>query len=443
MDSWTCCVWFEVWATARSGPVTAISGHVLWCEASNTLNRCLLDHLLLDRGPSAAAQGRGLAGIKRGGGARRLRTLLQLERDFFLRKVSAGLMEVVSAGNATAAARASLSQRAAVGVLTTGCCAVFLFVNGWTLFTLQSKSLFRETSRYVLLFNLLLADTLYLSLSQLLYLLSNAGVSLRYSACGALVLLANLLGRISPLVLALMSLERYVAVCRPLRHVSVATAGNTARAVLAAWTVSCLNVVVQGLLLKTFPFERMTAQLCTFNVFFLSPVSKVYYDVFSCFLFAWAGSSILFSFVGVALSARSAATDKESLRKAGRTLLLHLLHLVLSLTSVLYGIIMAHLAASLSRLDFVLVQTLLFVCFVQLPRCLGSLIYGLRDRSLRAALLYVLCCHVRVSRSPVGGGRPCVLTPRDAVKHYAHRKKKGKALNSALSCGCKTCAVRT
>ncbi|XP_037123286.1 odorant receptor 131-2-like [Syngnathus acus] len=312
-------------------------------------------------------------------------------------------MEVASAGNATAAARASLSQRAAGGVLTTCCCAIFLFVNGWTLFTLQSKSLFRETSRYVLLFNLLLADTLYLSLSQLLYLLSNCGVRLHYWACGALVLLASLLGRISPLVLALMSLERYVAVCRPLRHVSVATAGNTARAVLAVWTVSCLNVVVQGLLLKTSPFEQMT-QLCTFSVFFLSPVSKVYYDVFTCFLFAWAGSSILFSFVGVALSARSAATDKDSLRKAGRTLLLHLLQLVLSLMSVLYGIIMAHLAASLSRLDFVLVRNLLFVCFFQLPRCLGSLIYGLRDRSLRVALVYVLCCHVRVSRSRLGGG---------------------------------------
>ncbi|XP_049582459.1 odorant receptor 131-2-like [Syngnathus scovelli] len=310
-------------------------------------------------------------------------------------------MEVVSAGNATAA-RASLSQRAAGGVLTTCCCVIFLMFNSWTLFTLRSKSLFRETSRYVLLFNLLLADTLYLSLSQLLYLLSNLGVSLPYSACGALVLLANLLGRISPLVLAAMSLERYVAVCRPLRHVSVATAGNTARAVLTVWTVSCLNGVVQGLLVKTFPFEQLT-QLCTISVLFLSPVSKLYYDVFTYFLFAWAGSSILFSFVGVALSARSAATDKASLRKAGRTLLLHLLQLVLSLMSVLYGIILAHLASSLSRPDFLLVQTLLFVCFFQLPRCLGSLIYGLRDRSLRVALFYVLCCHVRVWRSPAGG----------------------------------------
>lgn len=40
-------------------------------------------------------------------------------------------------------------------VVTTLPCSVFLFINLTALYTLRSKDVFRETARYVLLFNLL------------------------------------------------------------------------------------------------------------------------------------------------------------------------------------------------------------------------------------------------------------------------------------------------
>ncbi|CAK6979968.1 odorant receptor 131-2-like, partial [Scomber scombrus] len=53
-------------------------------------------------------------------------------------------------------------------ILTSVPCCVFLFINGTMLFTLRSKLVFRETSRYILLYNLLFADTVLLAQSQLL-----------------------------------------------------------------------------------------------------------------------------------------------------------------------------------------------------------------------------------------------------------------------------------
>ncbi|XP_077397610.1 odorant receptor 131-2-like [Festucalex cinctus] len=296
-------------------------------------------------------------------------------------------------------------ERVAGATFTVSCCLTFLCVNGVMLFTLRSKRAFRETSRYILLYNLLLADTLHLTTSQLMYLLTIGRMTLTYPACGVLTVLAILLSRISPLVLAVMSLERYVAVCHPLRHSSIITIRNTAWAMLAVWSFCFLNALIQGLLLMMFPFDQLKSlqmtQLCNTLAIFVLPVSELYNNISACLVFILASLSILFSYVGVVLSARSAATDKDSAHKARNTLLLHMAQLCLSLMAVLYTIIVAPFALLLSRLVFIRVQTVLFVCFFLLPRCLSSVIYGLRDRSLRVVLVYFLCCHHKVSVGPV------------------------------------------
>ncbi|XP_051930313.1 odorant receptor 131-2-like [Hippocampus zosterae] len=262
-------------------------------------------------------------------------------------------MQTTFLANAT---KLSLVERVTIATLTTSFCLMFLSVNALMLFVLRSKSVFRETSRYILLYNLLLADTLQLTFSQLMYLLAASRVTLSYPVCGVLSMLTSLLSRMSPLVLVVMSLERYVAVCHPLRHASIITVRNTTWAVLAVWAFCFLNNLIQGLLLITFPFRRLKSlqmtQPCTYGAMFLVPLSELYANIYTYFSFASASLIIVFSYVGVVVSARSAAADKHSVRKARNTLLMHLVQLGLSLL------------------------------------CLSSLIYGLRDQSLRVVLVY-------------------------------------------------------
>ncbi|XP_061683279.1 odorant receptor 131-2-like isoform X1 [Syngnathoides biaculeatus] len=317
-------------------------------------------------------------------------------------KVSCTFMATLSANSTL---WLGLQERVAGGTSTTFFCLIFLFINSVMLFTLGSKRVFRETSRYILLSNLLLGDTLQLVISQLLYLLSASRVTLTYPLCGVIVMLTKLFSRISPLVLVVMSLERYVAVCHPLRHASIITSRNTVGTVLAAWVFCFLNVLIQGLLLLMFPFDQLESlqmsKFCSFFTMLVVPISEVYFNIYTYFLFISASLTIVFSYVGVIVSARSAATDKDSARKARDTLLLHLAQLGLSLLSVFYTTLLLRISTVLSHMVFVQLQSTLFVCLFLLPRCLSSLVYGLRDQSLRVVFMYHLFCHLKVSVTPV------------------------------------------
>ncbi|XP_030009412.1 odorant receptor 131-2-like [Sphaeramia orbicularis] len=292
-------------------------------------------------------------------------------------------------------------ERAVFSTVTTVPCCVFLFINGTMLFTLRSKPVFRETSRYILLFNLLLADTVQMAVSQLLYIIAVCRVTLTYPVCGAMAMLALLTNEISPLTLVVMSLERYVAVCYPLRHSTIVTIRNTGIAIVVIWAFSSLNVVTRVLLILQFPFEKLETlkmkDFCSDLSLFLDPVSVHYDKAYTCFLFISASVAISSSYVGVTLAARSASTDKISARKARNTLLLHLVQLVLSLSSTIYNPFLIALSKIVIRIVFVRIQNVFYVCIFIFPRCLSSLIYGIRDQTIRPILAYHLCCRLKPS----------------------------------------------
>ncbi|XP_042287629.1 odorant receptor 131-2-like [Thunnus maccoyii] len=281
-------------------------------------------------------------------------------------------------------------------------CCLFLFINGIMLFTLRSKSVFREISRYIFLYNLLFADTVQMALSQLMYILAACRLRLTYAVCGVLVMLAELTNEVSPLTLVLMSLERYVAVCYPLRHATIITIRNTAVAIIVVWAFSSLNVLIQVLLLLEFPFEELESlqmkDYCSDIAMFLSPMSDHYDKALTCFVFLSAGVAVTLSYIGVVIAARSASTDKASARKARNTLLLHLVQLGLSLSSTIHDPLLIAMSKFLDRVAIVRIHSILYVCIILLPRCLSALIYGIRDQTIRPILMYHLCCRLKLPR---------------------------------------------
>ncbi|CAB1427353.1 unnamed protein product [Pleuronectes platessa] len=67
--------------------------------------------------------------------------------------------------NITTSSRVAFRERVILGTVTSVPCCIFLFINVTMLFTLRSKAVFRDSSRYILLFNLLLADTIQMTLT--------------------------------------------------------------------------------------------------------------------------------------------------------------------------------------------------------------------------------------------------------------------------------------
>ncbi|XP_045898663.1 odorant receptor 131-2-like [Micropterus dolomieu] len=270
----------------------------------------------------------------------------------------------------------------------------FLFINVTLLFTLRSKPVFCETSRYILLFNLLLADTMQMALSQLMYIIAACRITLSYPVCGALTMLANVITNISPLTLVVMCLERFVAVCYPLRHAAIITVRNTGVAVCVVWAFSSLNVLIQVLLMLKFPFAELESlqmkDFCGNDNMMLDPIAADYEKAYTCFVFVIAGLAVISSYIGVMIAARSASSDKVSARKARNTLLLHLVKLGLSLSSTVYNPLLFSISERLDRIMFVRIQVVIYVCIIMLPRCLSALIYGLRDQTIRPVLMYNL-----------------------------------------------------
>ncbi|KAM4545862.1 odorant receptor 131-2-like [Odontesthes bonariensis] len=292
-------------------------------------------------------------------------------------------------------------ERVLYTTLTTVPCCIFLFINGTMLYTLRSKPVFRETCRYILLYNLLFADTVQLAVSQLMYILSMCGIFLTYPVCGVFYFLANFANEISPLILVVMSLERCVAVCYPLRHASIITIRNTAVAVIVVWAICLLNVVIRVILMLEFPFEELeTLQMNTFCntvAMFLTPLYYDYDRAYTYFLLVSAGLTITSTYIAVIIAARSASTDKASALKARNTLLMHLVQLGLSISSTIHNPLLFAVSKLVLFSVLIRIQNFFYVFFIILPRCLSALIYGLRDQTIRPVLMYNLCCRIKLS----------------------------------------------
>ncbi|XP_022060050.1 odorant receptor 131-2-like [Acanthochromis polyacanthus] len=288
-----------------------------------------------------------------------------------------------------------------LSIVTTLPCCVFLYINGMMLFTLRSKAVFCETARYILLYNLLFAETVQLVVSQVLFLLAADRVVMTYPLCGFLTQLAAFTTTIAPLTLVVMSVERYVAVCYPLRHAGIVTVRNTDVAIILIWMFSFLNVLIRLLLLLELPFDNLlnlqVKGMCSRINIFVGPISDAYNKAFTCFVFTSAGVAIISSYIGVAAAARSASADKASAHKARNTLLLHLVQFGLNLSSIIYFPLLMTLSTVVTRAVLVHIQNIFYLFILIVPKCLSPLIYGLRDQSIRPVLMFYLCCRLRLS----------------------------------------------
>ncbi|KAK7925340.1 hypothetical protein WMY93_007650 [Mugilogobius chulae] len=294
---------------------------------------------------------------------------------------------------------------------------MFLVINGIIIHTLCSRDVFAKSPRYMLLLNLVVADSIVLFMGQFLYMHNVFYVFLSYPLCGFYMMISYMSSQISPLTLTVMSIERYIAVCFPFRHTNIVTMRNTVFAILSVWGMSGVDIFIQIILLLEFPFHLLPSLqmkfFCISVALFIGPRSKVYSTVSTITVFLSSGLVVTLSFIGVMIVAFSASTDKASADKARNTLLLHMFQLSLNLMSTM-GLPAFNAVAALA--DQALARRLLgvvYIFMVMMPRCLSALTYGLKDSNLRPILVSRLCCHLQVSPNTV-----------TAQKHDLQKQKK-------------------
>ncbi|XP_035290798.1 odorant receptor 131-2-like [Anguilla anguilla] len=287
-----------------------------------------------------------------------------------------------------------------VVVITTS--IFFIYVNSIMFLTLRSKATFSETSRYILFANMLLIDSVHLVGTTLLYAIGAAGFHLIKTVCALLTLMPATTYTTTPLNLAVMSLERYVAICFPLRHTEITTQRRTNIAIGLVWFFGSLNFIIDMFYITIKQPHSLTAVIpCTRPGLFPAKWHIQLGQGLNSFYFVVVVLTIIYTYIGIIVAARSVSTDKVSARRAHRTVLLHLIQLGLCLTSLLYGIFESMTVTAGSSMYYL--QIVNFISLILLPRCLSPLIYGLRDNAFRPLFLRYFRCNFRKIRPDVLG----------------------------------------
>uniref|UniRef100_A0A671LVU9 Odorant receptor, family H, subfamily 133, member 1 n=1 Tax=Sinocyclocheilus anshuiensis TaxID=1608454 RepID=A0A671LVU9_9TELE len=254
-------------------------------------------------------------------------------------------------------------------LLSVTLCVIFIYVNGVMIFTLRKKTtVFQEASRYILFGHMLWVDTLNLFMSVVLFVCALCRLFVMKIVCLVLLVAATALYQVSTLNLALMSLERYVAICFPLRHAEITTYRRTHIAIGVIWMISWIQSLSEIIVFYSIDTTNIAMHLfCSRTTLFRLQVYKKLDIAFTCMFFMSVCFVIIFTYAAIAAVAKTAACDKMSLG--------------LCAASILVGVIQEVIFVYTDYMTSLNVMYFCFVVFMIFPRCLSPLIYGLRDQA--------------------------------------------------------------
>ncbi|XP_030633931.1 odorant receptor 131-2-like [Chanos chanos] len=258
---------------------------------------------------------------------------------------------------------------------------IFLYVNLSMFFTFLKKEVFREDTRYILFAQTLFNDTVLMVITDLALLGSYYKLPIPVIPCCIFSTVMSWLNVCTPLTLVAMCLERYVAICMPLRHADISNTRNRLIGLLIIWSVSSVIplLTLVGFIALVPHSVILSSVVCTVEMLLVSTWQAQLRAALLQMYFICMFVIIVFTYIKIMMAARAASSDnKKSTYKSLRTVLLHACQLFLCLVQFLTP----YIEMTVMQIDFMLfvnVRYSNFIVFVIAPRCLSPLIYGLRD----------------------------------------------------------------
>ncbi|XP_058487090.1 odorant receptor 131-2-like [Solea solea] len=280
---------------------------------------------------------------------------------------------------------------------------VFIFsvgincINGAFVYIYFKSEVFRREPRYVLFVHLVINDMILLTLSVMLQILTYT-TTISVAPCCLILVILITTAKNSPLNLAGMAVERYIAICRPLHHVQICTVRRAYTLIALIWGGSLMLALADLVILfatqPLFLFSRKL--LCHKMSIFNTPYHKTLSEVVQVLLFSFVSLTLIVTYLKVFLVSRAASrAAKASARNACNTILLHGIQLFICMFSYLSPYIILALITACPR-NRTTILTVTFLFFNVLPRLLSPLIYGIRDKKFSSQIRQHLfqCCNV-------------------------------------------------
>ncbi|XP_061435659.1 odorant receptor 131-2-like [Lethenteron reissneri] len=285
-----------------------------------------------------------------------------------------------------------------------------------TLVTVLSSATLRESSRYVLFVNLLACDSCFLLHSNVMATLVWCRATIAFVPCYMYIILASVLNHAGAIFVTAMSVERYVAVCHPLRYHSWFGPRATLRAIACIWSVVSMYPLLQVILAfsgggSDEPSLSQTSVCMPNQIDMLlhhGTALITLRELVNSVVFVMSVAVMLFTYTQIVRAARKSAAsggrgrrsgdgggegDLNSACRARNTVALHGLQLVLYLSALGNEVFLLLLSLVTSNVKIITLCRVLFysVLFVT-SRMVIPLVYGLRDQELRRQMKRRLPC---------------------------------------------------
>ncbi|KAM4796225.1 odorant receptor 131-2-like [Rhinophrynus dorsalis] len=244
----------------------------------------------------------------------------------------------------------------------------------------------RETTRYTLFAHMLINDTLQLCVTMFLFIAVTYSVYMPVPVCFAVVTFSTSSFLVTPYNLATMSLERYIAICHPLRHVQLCTGKRCNVAISVMWTMGVTPIIAEFCAISYSVDKKFLSQnlICVWRTLVVNQTQSSIRSLSLIISFIMVGLIILYTYVKVMMVARKIGSGKSSAFKAGKTVILHAFQLLLCMTSFTSTFTENYFN---DYFDYLAVISIInFFFFICLPRYISPLIYGLRDEVFRKCI---------------------------------------------------------
>uniref|UniRef100_A0A3Q3WYI0 G-protein coupled receptors family 1 profile domain-containing protein n=1 Tax=Mola mola TaxID=94237 RepID=A0A3Q3WYI0_MOLML len=271
---------------------------------------------------------------------------------------------------------------------------LFLCINFMLIITFCMKDFFYTTMRYILFAVTLLSDCLFLLMTDILLILSYFHFTIRMWVCVTLYIVLSVYTFVTPITLTAMSLERFVAICMPLRHSELCSMRSSLHCILIVHGLSSVPCVVFLSIFFASATRNVYTQgkVCSVEMFVFHSWQSHLRSAISLFYFLVMCSIIVFSYIRIMKVAKAASGEnKKSTWKGLRTVILHAVQLLLCLIQLWCPFIEAAVL-QINLMLFINIRYFNYITFILLPRCLSPLIYGLRDDFFFNALKYYALC---------------------------------------------------
>ncbi|XP_056315147.1 odorant receptor 131-2-like [Danio aesculapii] len=265
-------------------------------------------------------------------------------------------------------------------------------INGVFVFTFFRSSVFYNDPRYILYIHLVINDMLMVFVSVSLSVMAYAWQNVPIPFCVILLLIVSKTHKNTLLTLAGMSIERYIAICKPLHHHQICTVRRTYILISLIWSVGVLPGLADFILLSVIdPSFYTKGTICITTKLYNTPDHEELNKYMTGIYTSVVCLILIYTYCRVLITARRASSDKSSAKKAQSTILLHgaqlLLCMLSNITVAIEQMYPQLLPADRSKLVFGN-----YLLTHLLPRLLTPLIYGVRDKVFYNHMKGIVAC---------------------------------------------------